>query len=220
MPVKLPLLRLVSAFAPMNEGVIQYQLHYQPQVLAPPVDITELNTIRAQLYKLKLLGQSPDIYQGLGYGNISQRLNNVQYPQGFLITGSQTGHLKTLNHCDYAWVLQCEPALNRLSAIGETPPSSEAMTHAVIYQSLAAVQAVIHVHWPQLWQQASQRQLLTTASAISYGTPAMAVAVAHALQTAGNPTRGCLAMLGHEDGILAWGPDLRSAFTYLIQQDE
>jgi ribulose-5-phosphate 4-epimerase/fuculose-1-phosphate aldolase len=204
----------------MTEGLIQYQLNYHAQALVPDLNINPLNGIRAELYKLKLLGQSSELYQGLGYGNISQRLTTEQYPQGFLITGSQTGHLKTLNDSHYAWVLECEPSLNRLTATGETPPSSEAMTHAVIYQALPSVHAVIHVHWSTLWQQASQRHLLHTAAEVAYGTPAMAEAVANALQAADKPSIGCLAMLGHEDGILAWGTDLESTFTYLIQQDE
>lgn len=195
----------------MQEGVIQYQLDFSKQALPDGLSVDELNACRARLFTLKLIGQDASRYQGLGYGNVSQRVDLPGRADAFLITGSQSGHLPVLERRHYALVTCCDPMDNRLQASGETPPSSEAMTHAVIYQALPAVHAVIHVHWPDLWQNAQERRMLATARDIPYGTPQMAQAVRQCLLQANALNTGMLAMLGHEDGIMIWGRTLVEA---------
>lgn len=195
----------------MQEGVIQYQLTYVCQPLPEHLDITLLEACRARLFAASLIGQDEQRYAGLGYGNLSQRVDVAGMPDAFLITGSQTGHLPALTRQQYALVTACDPQANRLQASGEIEPSSEAMTHAVIYQSLPSVQAVIHVHWPDLWQNARKHKLWVTAGEIPYGTPQMAAAVQQLVRENGFPSTGLVAMLGHEDGIIAWGKTLAEA---------
>lgn len=204
-----------------QEGVIQYHLDFTHKALDKCFQFDALNRCREHLYAKGLIGQDAGRYAGLGFGNISQRAALPDNPDAFLITGSQTGHLPTLKPQHYALVTQCEPQQNRLQAIGETAPSSESMTHAVVYQSLPAVQSIIHVHWPALWQNAAGKKLLLTAKDIPYGTPQMAAAVQAILRDTpyANPT-GVLAMLGHEDGILAWGTTLAEAEATLLRYND
>jgi ribulose-5-phosphate 4-epimerase/fuculose-1-phosphate aldolase len=202
-----------------QEGVIQYHLDFVHKPLDDSFKLDELNVCRTHLYALGLIGQDAGRYAGLGFGNISQRAALPGNPDAFLVTGSQTGYLPVLERRHYTLVTQCEPQQNRLQASGETAPSSESMTHAVVYQSLPAVQAIIHVHWPALWQNAAAKGLLVTARDIPYGTPPMAAAVQAILRTH-NTSTGVLAMLGHEDGILAWGTTLAEAQTSLLRYND
>ena len=59
--------------------------------------IQELNHYRTKLYQLGLIGMYPN---GIGYGNMSIRLENYQ----FLITGTSTGHLPSLKSDHYTTV--------------------------------------------------------------------------------------------------------------------
>lgn len=200
----------------MQEGVIQYRLDFTQQTLPDGLLPDELNVCRSRLFSMGLIGQDISRYAGLGYGNVSLRVPALITQDAFLITGSQTGHLPALEAKDYALVTACDPARNYLQAMGVIKPSSEAMTHAVIYQTLLPVQAVIHVHWPDLWQNALKQGMLVTAEEIPYGTPQMAAAVRQCLLQH-NQYAGVLAMLGHEDGIVSWGRTLAEAESQLKQ---
>ena len=104
--------------------------------------------------------------------------------------------------------------------MGSVEPSSESMTHYMIYQSLPWVHAVVHVHCPEIWHCADQLRLPFTASPIPYGTPKMANAVASlCLNEYGvSPLAAASAfsMKGHEDGIVVMGASMASAIDYLM----
>lgn len=194
------------------EGVIKYQLHHIDAELPKQVDIAQLNAWRTLLFKLNLIGQDPLRYQGLGYGNISQRLNHRQ----FIISGTQTGHLDRLQKNDYCLITEANPAQNQIYSQGLIKPSSEALTHASLYQNDDSINAVIHVHSPIIWQNTEALNLAHTAAHIAYGTPDMANAVAELLMS--NPDISLFTMLGHEDGVIAYGNNLNSTASLLIQQ--
>ena len=200
----------------INEGVIQYRLHQFTQPLPTTLVIDDLEACRARLFAQRLIGQDPTRYEGLGYGNVSVRAALTDNPNAFLITGSQTGHLPQLTRQHYALVTACDPQANELHALGEISPSSEAMTHSVIYQISPQTQAIIHVHSADLWQNAQPLKLPSTAMNIPYGTPQMAAAVQAIVLMQGAPC-GILAMLGHTDGIVTWGQTLAEAEQQLMQ---
>ncbi len=164
-----------------QEGVIKYQLRHSDGALPAAIDTRQLNGWRSLLYKLDLIGQRADKYGGLGYGNISRRLTPGQ-PE-FLITGTQTGHLATLQTQHFAVVESAEPLLNQLQSHGPSRPSSEALTHASVYRHQATANAVIHVHCPQLWRNTETLQLPSIDAEIAYGTVAMANAVEKLLKS-------------------------------------
>lgn len=195
-----------------QEGVIKYQLKHHHNFLAKNISITEINAWRHILLKMGFMGQDANRYTGFGFGNLSQQLNQQQ----FLITGSQTGHIKQLNHADYAQVLRAEPEKNSIESLGKTKPSSEALTHASVYQSNTNIHAVVHGHIPKLWKQTHQLNLAHTQANIPYGTPEMARAVTQLLETMNCPKQGIFSLLGHEDGIVCFSNTMEKAVTLLI----
>ncbi|WKJ92406.1 class II aldolase/adducin family protein [Methylomonas montana] len=198
------------------EGVIKYHLDHQYRELPTAIDVRELCAWRSILYRLRLIGQIAEKYHGLGFGNISQRL----VPGGgeFLISGTQTGHLARLGKSDFALVNSASPRRNYLQSFGLSQPSSEALTHASVYSQDKTIQAVIHVHAPELWHNTLPLNLAHTAEDIPYGTPAMAQAVAQLFASGQLQTKGLFSMLGHEDGIVAFGASLTQAASCLIEQ--
>ncbi len=199
-----------------QEGVIKYRLDHQHLALAAEINIAEINAWRSIFYRLGLIGQVPEKYAGLGYGNISQRL--VPDDLAFLISGTQTGNLASLSKQHFALIKTASPQHNAIQSIGLSQPSSEALTHASVYQQNQAICAVIHVHCPEIWHQTAQLGLAFTSAQVAYGTPEMANAVGHLFDSGRLQTCGLFSMLGHEDGIVAFGANLASAAELLIGQ--
>ncbi len=200
-----------------QEGVIKYQLNHNNAPLARHISLSKINAWRQIFLKLGLIGQQPDRYAGYGFGNISQRLpaNHTSDLQ-FLISGTQTGHIKTLTQSHYCRILKAQPDKNRLASSGETKPSSEALTHASVYQHNKNIQAVIHIHSPEIWHNTQMLNLPHTNANIAYGTPEMAIEVNRLLQSLNNPDSGIFSMSGHEDGIIAFSESMEKAATTLI----
>lgn len=199
-----------------QEGVIKYQLEHLTADLPAGIDIDELNAWRRLLYRLNLIGRIPEKYNGLGFGNISRRL--VPGSEQFVISGTQTGHLANLTKQHYALIQSASPQHNRIQSCGLCAPSSEALTHASVYSQAPSIQAVIHVHSPALWRNTIPLQLPHTAADVPYGTPEMAQAVKNLFSSARLDSLQLFSMLGHEDGIIAFGSSLPAAATVLITQ--
>lgn len=177
-----------------EEGVIKFHLDWTEAAAADEAFIIKLNDWRDRLYAAGLIGITAD---GIGYGNISRRLDETS----FIISGSGTGRLGRLSAAHYATVTGYNLEQKRIIANGPLVPSSESLTHAAIYSQAKKVQAVFHVHHPALWN----RLLHTapsTAPDVPYGTPQMAKEVMRLITD--NSVR-IFAMAGHEDGIIAFG---------------
>lgn len=204
-----------SCPGPDREGVIKYHLDHSQAELADAIDIAEINAWRCVFFRLRLIGQIAEKYDGLGFGNISQRL--VAEQPAFIVTGTQTGHLPCLAKRDFALVEAASPANNYLRSQGLSKPSSEALTHATIYLSNPTVTAVIHVHCPEIWRNSKQLKVPCTGADVPYGTPEMAEAVVRLFKTGRLQPLGLFSMLGHQDGVVAFGPTLASAASLLIE---
>lgn len=194
-----------------QEGVIKFSLRYTPGDPVAGIEahtaVAALNGWRTLCLRLGLIGQDPTRYDGYGFGNISQRLDTAAGQMPFLISGTQTGHLAHLSSAQYALVTACDPAQNEVWATGPVKPSSESMTHAVLYALDERIGAVIHVHSPDIWGLA----LPHTAVDVPYGTPAMAAEVARLFRETDVAERGIFNMAGHEDGVVAFGATLDEA---------
>jgi ribulose-5-phosphate 4-epimerase/fuculose-1-phosphate aldolase len=192
-----------------TEGVIQYQLNYEPGELPADFNPAPLFEAFRACRSRNLIGQSSERYGGYAYGNLSSRTD-----PGFVISGTQTGGLADLSLSRLAWVTDFDATSNRLTATGPARPSSEAMSHGEVYRAAPGVGAVIHVHSPGLWQNAAQLGLPTTDPAAGYGTPEMAREVHRLLSE--QPEEGVLAMGGHDDGIIAYAADMAAALALLL----
>ena len=200
-----------------QEGVIKYHLSHQPEAPVAPEAVADLIAWRRILHRLDLIGEDPNRYGGFGFGNLSVRLpatGGARYP--FLISGTQTGALPELGPEHFATVIDWIPHENRILSKGPIQPSSEAMTHAGIYALDQRTRAVIHVHSPHIWQAARWLGLPQTPADADYGSPTMAQAVRDLLAQRENRRRRVFVMLGHEDGVVAFGPSLSQAGCALL----
>ncbi len=198
------------------EGVIKYKLKHRLKKLPDCDTIKNLNAWREILHRLKLINQLKDKYQGLGYGNISARLQ--PNTQSFIISGTQTGHLEKLNSDHYAIILSADTKNNMIKSEGLHQPSSEALTHASIYQASEDTQWIIHVHCPEIWQNTHALTLPYVPEHIPYGSHEMAEEVAIMLRTTtAKPPENIFSMLGHEDGIVSFGKTIDKAAFVLLK---
>ncbi|WP_198244853.1 class II aldolase/adducin family protein [methane-oxidizing endosymbiont of Gigantopelta aegis] len=196
-----------------QEGVIKYDLRHQHQAISIDFSLAELNAWRKIMLQLELIGQNPARYQGYGFGNLSLRAGKSQR---FYISGTQTGHLPKLTLHHLALIEQADPDHNTLKSSGLSKPSSEALTHAMLYRQNQCIQTVIHVHSPTIWRQTQALNIPCTQADVAYGTPAMAQAVEQLFDRHQLGTQGIISMLGHEDGIIAFADSLSHAAKILI----
>jgi len=200
------------------EGVTKFSLRYKKSAPLPAARLTELKTWRRTLFDLGLIGEERTAQGAIGFGNISARLTQ---PHGradaFVITATQTGHKPRLSPKDYSIVTQWDLDAFWIEAEGPARPSSESLTHAILYATLPTVRFVFHIHSPDIWSQALTLGLPTTDPRTPYGTPQIAHEVRMLLATFENPQAGLLAMGGHKDGIISFGTTSELAGQTLLQ---
>lgn len=194
----------------IDEGYIKYQCHWQNEIAIAESDITELNSWRARLYQLGLIGEYDN---GIGFGNLSIRLPNSEQ---LIISGTQTGGIPTLSKQHYTKVIDYDWKQNYVVCKGLTKASSETLTHAAIYQALPAVNAVIHIHHQPLWQKLLKK-VPTTEPQCAYGTPEMAEEIIRLCRQPLTQEQQIIAMSGHESGMLTFGSNLNRAGETLLK---
>lgn len=197
-----------------TEGVIKYQLKHTFEPLKDSFPWREINAWRNILFKLNLIGQNPNRYEGYSFGNISESITKTS----FIISGTQTGHLSHLTLSDYCLVRHASPKNNHIISSGESKPSSEALTHASVYAQDPQIKAVIHVHCPEIWHNTQALLLPFTNANIAYGTVEMAQSVAQLFKQERFQGYGIFTMLGHQDGVVAFGHSISQAADVLIRQ--
>lgn len=195
-----------------QEGVIKFSLEYQTAEPLPASEIAELNAWRKIMVMMGMIGQDDGRYAGYGFGNISRRLEGDR----FVISGTQTGNIADLTADHYAVVTACFGAENRVVAKGPIKPSSESMTHGIVYQLDPEINWVIHVHDPHIWQAAARLNIPQTAAGVPYGTPEMSAAVAALYTETDMKTQQIFSMAGHEDGVVTFGKTAEQAAATLL----
>lgn len=191
------------------EGVIKFNLEFQPARGQAYELVAELSAWRRLLYLLGLTGRDAFRYDGLAYGNVSTLSNTGR----FIVSGTGTGAKEWLDADDFCLVLDFELENNFLRAEGPVQPSSEALTHAAIYNANPQARSVFHVHAPEIWRNARGLGLYVTDRSIAYGTPEMGKAIGGA----STGSAGIIAMGGHEDGIVSFGDNTESAALMLLK---
>lgn len=193
----------------IDEGYIKYQCHWFKDEPISLETLKELNQWRDQCYQLGLIGQYKN---GIGFGNLSIRHLN---PKQFIISGTQTGGLAHLTEEHYTIVTDYNWRENWLTCRGPIKASSEALTHAAIYEANPNIQGVIHIHHQELWNKLLNK-VPTTDVKIAYGTPAMAQEIIRLCQQKDLQQQKILAMAGHEEGIITFGETLTQAGNILL----
>ena len=198
-----------------QEGVIKYQLEHTEKPIVEKISLSEINAWRTIIFRLGLIGQDPERYDSLGFGNISQRLDSQS--SQFIISSSQTGHIEHLSPEHYCLVVKADPRKNQIQSCGLYKPSSESLTHASIYAQDGNIQAVIHVHSPEIWNNTAALNLPHISADIPYGTVEMAIAVEQLFQSGDLQRTSLFTMLGHEDGVVSFGVNMQEAAWELIK---
>jgi ribulose-5-phosphate 4-epimerase/fuculose-1-phosphate aldolase len=208
-----------------TEGVIRFDVRHQPRDLEERVfgdTARVLSAWRGILAHLRLLGQDPGRYEGLGYGNVSARVGPFgDIPRGrrrFLVTGSQTAGVAHATLREFCLVESWDIERNQVASAGLVAPSSESLTHAALYDASPAVRVVLHAHAPELWRQARALGLPVTHERAANGTPAMAEEVGRLYREGTLASTGVVAMGGHEDGVIAFGGTAAEAGARLVTQ--
>ena len=181
-------------------------------------ELRELNAWRKLLFMTGLVGQDPQRYGGYGYGNVSRRLPPYAAPglPQFAVSGTQTGELAELSTLHYCVVTECWPAQNRVVAHGPIKPSSESMTHGMVYSLDDSVRYVFHAHSPEIWHVAKALEIPLTSVDVPYGTPEMAEEVRRLFRETPVRARGIFAMGGHEDGVVSFGHTAQEAGNIML----
>lgn len=194
----------------MDEGVVKYRCEWIKADPPAQDTIADLMRWRQWCFQEGLIGEYP--VERIGYGNISRRSEN-----GFIISGTQTGHIQELGAEGYTEVIEADIEGNRLICRGPIPASSESLTHAMLYRLAPSIEGIIHIHNGEMWK-ALLNVIPTTSADIPYGTPEMAREIARLWREADLPEQKILAMAGHEDGIIAFGKDLDEAGEVIVTQ--
>lgn len=197
-----------------QEGVIKYQLHHTQQTLSHQFSFAEINAWRTIVFRLGLIGQTPERYANIGFGNISQRLTPDSAQ--FIISGTQTGYIEQLGPEHYCLIVKADASKNLIQSCGLCKPSSESLTHASVYAHDSNIQAVIHAHSPEIWNHTAALKLPHTTANISYGTVEMATAVEQLFRSGELTQTSLFTMLGHEDGVVSFGRNMQEAAWTLI----
>ena len=192
----------MSATKRPQEGYVKFQVQWTPGPAPAHPELSALDRARTRLHDAGLIGVTPE---GIGFGNLSLREGSGD---GFLITGTATGASRELGAAGYTRVTDFDVGGNRVACTGPVKASAETMSHGVIYRVNTRVRCVIHVHHRGLWRAALAGVMVRTPREAEYGTPEMAKAIAKLIGTMPEADRGIFVLAGHEDGLIAYGPDV------------
>ena len=199
------------------EGAIQF--HYTLD--APgPIDaldaerFAQMAAWRTILRQLDLIGRDPTRYDGFAYGNLSVR--DHADPHRFYVTASQTGGDPSLARSHLVRVDRWNAERFEVFATGVAPPSSESITHGMLYAADPSIAWVMHVHSRAIWRNAQRLELPVTDANVTYGSSAMANAVA-ALLRKQRKRPIAFATLGHEDGVFVSGTSADETGALLVR---
>ena len=196
-----------------REGVIKFSSNHNVCDLDEAATAATLRLIgwRNVLRRAGLLGIDPERYDGVGFGNVSVRLDATS----FVVSGTQTSPIERAEPEHFVCIDSWNIGANWVTSAGPVRPSSETMTHAMLYALDTQISCVLHVHSPEIWNAWQRLALPVTPRSADYGTPEMAQAVRD-LYDAGALESRVFVMLGHEDGIVVFGPTVEDAAHHLL----
>lgn len=199
------------------EGAIKFRYTLDAPAPADALDaerFAQMAAWRTILRQLDLIGRDPARYDGFAYGNLSVR-DDIG-PHRFYVTASQTGGHPSLERSHLVRVDHWNAERFEVSATGVAPPSSESITHGMLYAADPSIAWVMHVHSNAIWRNAQRLELAVTGANVRYGSAAMANAVSALLrQKRKRPI--AFATLGHEDGVFVSGTSADETGALLVR---
>lgn len=191
-----------------SEGVIQFRFELRTPSAADRIDdalLGRLEAARLRLLDSGMVGRSAERYGGYAFGNVSVR--DPGNANRFFISASQVIDTPRLDSAAWPRIDAFDPVTFEARVTGDLPPSSETVTHGVVYSAAADIQCIVHVHAPELWRNADALGLATTGRTTTYGSPQLARDV-EALLGARVSNQLIFATPGHQDGVFACGARL------------
>ncbi|HEX2976467.1 MAG TPA: class II aldolase/adducin family protein [Bacteroidales bacterium] len=192
-------------------GFVKFNCHWSqsgPVISDEQFEI--INSWREILYNMDLIGAYEN---GVAFGNISMRIGSSH---SFVITGSATGEIPELEPGHYVKVNSFNIEDNAVQCIGPLKASSESLTHAAIYSADPGVNAVVHVHSLDLWNELIHK-VPTTNPAEDYGTVGLAKDILRIFQEPEVYEKRIIVMAGDRAGILTFGHDVDEAVNVLME---
>jgi ribulose-5-phosphate 4-epimerase/fuculose-1-phosphate aldolase len=184
-----------------GEGYVKYTAEH---TMGPAIEIPhweELNRARTKLRELGLVGMTSN---GIGFGNLSLRVEGNK----FLISGTATGALPVLGPEGYCLITSFNINENRVVSTGPVKPSSETMTHGVIYQSCPNANCVIHIHSRIIFDGMLRDKYPATPETAAYGTPDIALAIGKLVN---GHDEGSIVLAGHDEGVIVYSVKVERA---------
>ncbi len=194
----------------LDEGYVKYESHWLPGSAPDVAAARQIEEWRSPLFAAGLIGHYKDL--NVGFGNISIRSGE---PGQFIITGTQTGRIEHTTAEHYSLVTRYDIDRNAVFCSGPVQASSEAMTHAAIYELDPSIGAVVHVHSKSLWDR-HLNTLPTTNPRVAYGTPEMANEFRRLYAATTFGAGGVAVMGGHEQGLVGIGRSLEQTVTRIL----
>ena len=186
----------------MTDGVIKYSIEHQSASTPLFSGYEQLEALRTRLFTLGLIGEK----NGIGYGNLSMRHEGSS---SFFITATQTGRKQTLSREYYTYISNYDFSTFKVISQGTHKPSSEALSHAMIYAIDNRITTVIHIHSLALWKfMKAKNNLFTTAE---YGTADMIEEIEGLYNNLDPMMHNTFVMKGHEEGIITFGRSAEEA---------
>lgn len=149
---------------------------------------------------------------GVGFGNMSMRDNNTSK---FFITGSATGEISVLEQGHYVYVDGYNFEDNAVMCSGPLKASSESLTHAAIYKADPGINAIIHVHNMEQWENL-KNEVPTTREEFEYGTAGLAMDTFRLFDETDILDKKIMVMAGDKAGLITFGADMDEAINVLM----
>ena len=186
----------------MIDGVIKYSIEHQTATTPVFSGYEMLEALRSRLFALGLIGEK----DGIGYGNLSMRAEKAK---SFFISATQSGAKSMLQQEYYPYISDYDFSTFKVISQGKYRPSSEALSHAMIYEIDPKIISVIHIHSLALWEyMKAQNRLATTAE---YGTAEMVHEIASLYEHRDPFINNAFVMRGHKEGIVTFGRSVQEA---------
>lgn len=186
----------------MIDGVIKYSIEHETTTSPEFSNYNELEALRTRLFALGLIGE----LDGIGYGNLSMR---AEEKKSFFITATQTGKQASLAREYYTYISDYDFKDFKVISQGLYKPSSEALSHAMIYEVHPDISSVIHIHSKPLWNYMKENNYLGTNA--EYGTIKMVEEIASLYENKNPFDENIFVMKGHEDGVIIFGRSVEEA---------
>ncbi|PIK13925.1 class II aldolase/adducin family protein [Halobacteriovorax sp. JY17] len=187
----------------IDDGVIKYdRTNFTQSGPLDPALWEEIESWRKKLFKLNLIGEYPT--EKVGFGNMSKIIRWNDQAE-FIITGTQTGKYENLTGEHYTLVNGYDLEAMKLKQVGPLEASSEALTHAAVYEANRDITAVFHIHNTTIWERMIEENYDATPKDVPYGTIEMANCVG---QLIAGKSSGLIVMKGHQDGVIAYSKSM------------